>query len=353
MKGRPPADEERIARWTAARGLPTYRAGQIRQALYGLPVEAWEDLTMLPLPLREALRQDFLFPRVAVRSVQQAADGTAKFSLELADGAVIEGVLIPTPDRLTACISSQVGCSLDCAFCATGRMQRVRNLTDFEIARQVLAMGQWAHQHMGRRITNVVLMGMGEPLLNYSQVARAVRALHQEKHYQYGWRRITLSTSGIAKGIRRMADDGLPCRLALSLHSAVPEKRARIMSISRTNSVTEVHEAVRYYVRKTGRKVTLEYVMLDGVNDSIEDVRALVRFVSTVASKVNLIEYNEVPGLPFRAAPPERVAAFVAFLRRKGVRVTLRHSRGKDIMAACGQLANQMIHHGTTQKSPP
>ncbi len=295
---------------------------------------------MLPRRMRQRWAAAFYFPSLETERVMHSEDGTVKFSYRLADGASIEGVLIPAAGRLTACISSQVGCSLDCSFCATGQLKRVRNLTDFEMARQVLVMNDWAQQHLGRRITNVVLMGMGEPLLNYANAARAVRALHVRSSYQFGWKRITLSTSGIAKGIRRMADDALPARLALSLHSAVPEKRAAIMSIGQSNSIEMLSGALRYYVKKTRRKVTLEYVLLDGVNDSEADARALVRFASHFASKVNLIEYNPVPGIPYQPSPPQTVARFLRLLQEKGFRVMLRHSRGKDIMAACGQLAH-------------
>ncbi len=328
--------------------MPAYRIDQIRGALYDHLVQSWDQITVLPRALRSRLSKELDFPSVVIQSTQMATDQTTKFSFALHDNAVIEGVLIPTESRLTACISSQVGCSLDCAFCATGRLGRIRNLSDFEIVRQVLVMNQWARKIWQRNVTNVVLMGMGEPLLNYSNVARAVQALHHRKAYQLGWRRITLSTSGITKGILRMANDRLPCRLAVSLHSAITSKREAIMSISKVNSIEQLHGAIRYYVRTVGRKVTIEYVLLDGINDSLEDAQALVRFVSTVAVKVNLIEYNSVSGLHFRPSPLERVKAFADFIRRKGVRVTFRYSRGRDIMAACGQLANQMISYGTT-----
>ncbi len=333
--------EPRVREQVRLQGAPSYRARQIIEALYShvLP-EGWRGITVLPRHMRMVWADQFYFPVLDLADVLRGRDGTTRFSFRLADGALVEGVLIPASDRLTACISSQVGCSLDCSFCATGQMKRVRNLTDFEIARQVLVMNAWAWEKMGRRISNVVFMGMGEPLLNYSNVVRAIRALHLRTPYRFGWKRMTLSTSGIARGIRRMADEAVPARLALSLHSAVARKREAIMSIGRANSIESLAEALKYYVAKTGRRVTLEYVLLAGVNDSEEDARALVRFASHFANKVNLIEYNPVPGIPYEASSPDRVARFMELLRLKGVRVMLRHSRGKDIMAACGQLAN-------------
>jgi len=253
----------------------------------------------------------------------------------------VEGVLIPTPTRLTACISSQIGCSLTCSFCATGKLKRIRNLDAQEIYDQVVLIDVLARKYYQQGLTNIVYMGMGEPLLNYANTLRSAERISSEDGLGMSPRRITVSTAGIAKMIRKLADDGARFNLALSLHAANDAKRDRIMPINEQNSLTELKDALRYYTRTTGKDVTFEYILLRSFNDSLADAQELVKYASDVHAKVNLIEYNPIDAGGFGRTDAQDAEAFQQHLDKKGIIARIRRSRGRDIDAACGQLANK------------
>src|SRR5690349_119064 len=278
---------------------------------------------------------------IRVDHMQRSEDGTIKNAVTLSDGLIVESVLIPTEDRITACVSSQVGCSLDCKFCATARLKRMRNLNADEIYDQVVAIRQQSELFFNRPLTNIVFMGMGEPLLNYSNVISAIDKITSEKGLNMASKRITLSTVGIAKMIMKMADDEVKFNLAVSLHSAINETRSSIMPINDSNKLEELGEALKYWYKKTKRAVTYEYVVWEGVNDKKKDVEALVNFCKLIPSKVNLIEYNTFDDVEFRQASAKAVAMYQRTLEDNGIVARIRKSRGKDIDAACGQLANK------------
>jgi 23S rRNA (adenine2503-C2)-methyltransferase len=303
-------------------------------------------MTDLPAALRDRLMDVAEIPRIRETRRQVSNDGTVKALFELTTGRHIEAVLIPDFDeegdasRLTVCVSSQVGCAMGCTFCATGLMGFQQNLTGGEIFDQVVAMNEVAEERYGRRITNIVYMGMGEPLLNYDQVIRSVEMITHEDGFGVAQRRITISTVGLARRIKQLADTGLRTNLAVSLHAPTDTKRSAIMPVNRAaaTDLSALREAIEYYTRTTGRGVTYEYCMFEGVNDSDSDARALAGVVGWAPSKVNLIMYNPVQGLGFGRTPDAQLDRFIAILVDRGVRVTVRRSRGQDIDAACGQL---------------
>ena len=268
-------------------------------------------------------------------------DGTIKSAFQLHDKHLIEGVLIPTEDRATACVSSQVGCSLTCSFCATGFLKRERNLTAAEIYDQVVLINQQANESVGRNLSNIVFMGMGEPLLNYAEMIRSVDRITSPDGLGMSPSRITVSTAGIAKMIMKLGDDQVKFNLALSLHAANDEKRNHIMPINETNSLDNLEEALNYFYEKTGSRVTFEYIVFKDFNDGIQDARELGDFCKKTTAKVNIIEYNPIDDGEFKQTSPDRLEAFVKHLEGRGVIVNVRRSRGKDIDAACGQLVNK------------
>lgn len=298
-------------------------------------------MTNISLSLREQLERDFVINHIRVDEMQRSSDGTIKNAVRLYDGYVVESVLIPTDKRITACISSQVGCSLDCNFCATAQLKRMRNLKPDEIYDQVVAIKNQAENFYNRPLTNIVFMGMGEPLMNYKNVLTAIDKLTSPEGLGMSPKRITVSTVGLAKLIVKMADTAPKFRLALSLHSARDEVRDKIMSINHKNPVADLLAALQYWYEKTKSRVTLEYVVWRNVNDKAEDVEALVKFCKAVPTKVNLIEYNPIGDGIFEQADEAAVQNYVSALRQIGVTATVRRSRGKDIDAACGQLANK------------
>lgn len=320
---------------------PAFRADQVYEWLWQKSAQNFESMTNLSLGLREKLSENFVINHIRVDEMQRSADGTIKNAVRLYDGKVVESVLIPTPKRITACISSQVGCSLDCHFCATGQMERMRNLNPDEIYDQVVAIHNEALELYGRPLTNIVFMGMGEPLMNYKNVLQAVEKISSPEGLGMSPKRITLSTVGLAKMIVKLADDEVKFNLALSLHSARDEVRNTIMPINKVNPVKDLLSALQYWYDKTRRRVTLEYVVWEGINDRTEDIVALVEFAKRVPCKVNLIEYNPTDDERFQQAPANIVAAYVNALAQIGVVAKVRRSRGKDIDAACGQLANK------------
>ncbi len=322
-------------------GEKKFRAKQVYQWLWQKGAHSFAEMTNLSLPLREALEARFEIKAIAFDEVQRSADGTIKSRFRLHDGFLVEGVLIPTDDRLTACVSSQVGCSLTCKFCATGKMKRERNLEPGEIYDQVMLINRQAEESFGRPLSNIVYMGMGEPLLNYKNVMESVKMISSPEGLHISPRRITLSTAGIAKMIRKLADDGSKVKLALSLHAANDEKRNQIMPINEQNSLESLKEALVYYYEKVGKRVCYEYIMFKNFNESLQDAKELADFCKTVPCKVNMIEYNPIEGAEFQRAREDRLLAFQEAVAKRGITITLRRSRGKDIDAACGQLANK------------
>lgn len=325
------------------KGEPSFRAAQVFDWLWKKSAHSFDEMTNLPKNFREVLKQNFVIGGIAVELSQASKDGTIKNAFRLHDGRQVEGVLIPFGKRMTACISSQVGCSLACTFCATGRLKRERNLDTDEIYDEVVFIQKQAVEKYQAPLTNIVFMGMGEPLLNYSNVMGAIEKITSPDGLNMSSQRITLSTAGVAKMIKKLGDDKVKFNLALSLHAATNEKRSQIMPINDTNPLEEVAEALQYYYRKTKNKVTYEYIVFHNFNDSQEDAKALAEYCKVVPSKVNLIEYNPIEKGLFEQTSPERLDAFVRYLRSKGIIVNVRHSRGKDIDAACGQLANKVV----------
>ena len=323
-----------------AMGEPSFRAKQIYQWLWQKGARSFEEMTNLSKPLREKLTDNFSFNVVKIHTAQHSKDGTIKVAFEMHDGNKVEGVLIPTNSRTTACVSSQVGCSLDCKFCATGYLKRMRNLTAAEIFDQVWLINELAIEHYGKRLDNIVYMGMGEPLLNYANVLRSVQTITSPDGLGMSPQRLTLSTAGIAKMIQKLADDGVKTNLALSLHSANNEKRSAIMPINDSNNLEMLAEALGYWYDKTGIRPTLEYTVIEGVNDGQEEEKELIVFARKFPCKINLIEYNPISLADYQ--PTGRLDAFAAALDKQRLIVHVRRSRGKDIDAACGQLANQL-----------
>lgn len=322
-------------------GEKSFRAKQVYAWLWQKNAKSFDEMSDLSLALREKLKANFLFQKLDVADVQLSNDGTVKSAFQTPDKKVIEGVLIPTPKRLTACISSQIGCSLTCAFCATGKLKRLRNLTASEIVDQVVLINEQSLKNYQKPLTNIVYMGMGEPLLNYREVLRSVEIITSPTGLGMSPKRITVSTAGIAKMIEKLGDDEVKFNLALSLHAANDEKRSKIMPINDQNNLAVLTKALQYFVSKTGQKVTFEYIIFKDFNDSIEDAKELVRFCAKVPSKVNIIEYNPIDDGEFQKADEQKVVAFCAYLEEKGITANIRRSRGKDIDAACGQLANK------------
>jgi 23S rRNA (adenine2503-C2)-methyltransferase len=325
----------------AEMGEPKFRAKQVYEWLWKKSAISFDEMTNLSKELRTKLQQDFLIAPVQETIVQKSKDGTVKLGMKLQDDRLIEGVMIPDEDRNTACVSSQVGCSLACTFCATGFLKRERNLEAGEIYDQVILLNRYALEQSNRPLTNIVYMGMGEPLLNYDNVMQSIKLITSPEGLGMAQKRITVSTSGIVRGIKRIADEGMKFNLALSLHAATNEKRNKIMDINQSNPLEEVMEALNYFYEKTGNKITFEYILFDHFNDSEEDAHHLMEWCDQVPAFVNLIEYNNVEGVTLRRAKSDRRDAFVDYLREHDVNVAVRRSRGKDIDAACGQLANK------------
>ena len=287
------------------------------------------------------MKKHFVINHIKVDKMQRSADGTIKNAVTLHDGLVVESVLIPTEKRITACVSSQVGCSLACKFCATAKLKRQRNLSPDEIYDQVVAIKEQAELFYGRPLTNIVFMGMGEPLLNYANVTEAISKITNQKGLGMATKRITVSTVGVAKMIMKMADDGVKFNLAVSLHSAINKTRSSIMPINDSNSLEELGQSLAYWYQKTKSKVTYEYVVWKGINDSLEHAEALLKFCKIIPSKVNLIEYNPIDDGEFQQASDDALNMYMDLLERNGITTRIRKSRGKDIDAACGQLANK------------
>lgn len=323
------------------KGEAKFRAKQVYEWLWKKSAHSFDDMSNLSKPLRDWLNENFVINAVAISDMQVSSDRTIKCAMRLSDGNVVESVLIPTPTRMTACISSQVGCSLTCKFCATGKLKRLRNLNADEIYDQVALVKNLAETKYDQALTNIVYMGMGEPLLNYAEMMRSVDRITSPDGLNMSPGRITVSTAGIAKMIIKLGDDQVKFNLALSLHAANDEKRNHIMPINESNSLDNLEEALNYFYEKTGSRVTFEYIVFKDFNDGIQDARELADFCRKTTAKVNIIEYNPIDEGEFRQTTPERLEAFVKHLESKGIIVNVRRSRGKDIDAACGQLVNK------------
>ncbi|MFN5402088.1 MAG: 23S rRNA (adenine(2503)-C(2))-methyltransferase RlmN [Bacteroidota bacterium] len=330
-----------LEEWFIQSGDKKFRANQVYDWLWKKGVQSIEAMSNLSKETRNKLSESFEFPALLLNKTQLSADGTMKIRFITNDLHFIEGVIIPADERITACVSSQIGCSLTCAFCATGKMKRERNLYFYEIFDQVAMLNHIAEKQYGRGLTNIVFMGMGEPLLNYSQVTEAIEKITSPDSLGMSPRRITVSTAGIAKMIRKLGDDQVRYRLALSLHAANDEKRSKIMPINDENNLESLIAALNYFFQKTKSRISLEYILLKNVNDSMEDAKQLVRTARRIPCRVNIIEYNPVEGTGFEKASEENTQRFANALEQSGITVTIRHSRGKDIDAACGQLANK------------
>ena len=324
-----------------AAGEPAFRAKQVYEWIWKKSARSFDAMGNIPKTTREWLSEKFSLQIVTTAEAQYSSDRTIKSSFELFDKNLIEGVLIPTRERMTACVSSQVGCSLTCSFCATGYMDRKRNLESFEIYDQVVLIRDQAQEKYGQALTNIVYMGMGEPLLNYANVLKSVEQITSPDGLGMSPRRITVSTAGIAKMIQKLGDDQVKFNLALSLHAANDTKRNQIMPINESNSLESLKAALLYFFDKTGNDITLEYIVFNKFNDTIEDARELYEFAKGIPCKINLIEYNPIAQSTFVNAEADAIAKFSAFLESKRMIVNIRRSRGRDIDAACGQLAGK------------
>lgn len=320
-------------------GEKPFRAKQIEEWLWKKSASGFDEMTNLSLKTRELLKEYFTINAVEVHEQQVSSDHTIKSMFRLHDGNFVEGVLIPTETRMTACVSSQVGCSLTCKFCATGYMERKRNLDAAEIYDQVVLISRQAEAHYQIPLSNIVYMGMGEPLLNYAPVLQSIEHITSPAGLGMSPKRITVSTAGIAKMIKKLGDDQVKFNLALSLHAANDKKRNQIMPINESNSLEALREALQYFYHKTHNRITFEYILFYNFNDTLEDARELWQFTKQVPGKVNIIEYNPIREADFVNTEADRLEQFAAFLEEKGVVVNVRRSRGKDIDAACGQLA--------------
>lgn len=342
-------DRAALEAFVADHGEPRYRGEQLFHWIYGKGVSDFERMSDLPKRMRRGLQRQATVEDVEIVDQQEAADHTIKALFRLPSGREAETVLIPDIDergearRLTVCVSSQVGCAMGCEFCATGLMGFQENLTPGAIFDQVWHMNEVAEERFGRPVTNVVFMGMGEPLLNYDAVLESVDILTDEDSLNLSAQKITVSTVGLARRIKDLADDQLRTNLAVSLHAPDNETRSSIMPVNEAEktSLSALKEAITYYSKKTGRPLTYEYCLFKGINDSEDDARRLAEVSRWAPSKVNLLMYNPVQGLHFERTSEEQLDRFIQVLVEEGVTVTVRRSRGQDIDAACGQLANE------------
>lgn len=332
---------EELVAFFEEHSVKPFRAKQVEEWLWKKSARSFDEMSNLSKDTRTLLTDHFELPAITIADKQHSSDGTIKNAFRLADGKITEGVLIPTTDRITACISSQVGCSLACRFCATGKLDLARNIRFDEIYDQVAILKEQAETHYQKPLSNIVYMGMGEPLLNYSQMMKSIEKITSEDGLGMSPKRITVSTAGIAKLIRRLGDDEVKFNLALSLHAANDEKRSAIMPINDQNNLEVLAEALKYFYDKTGTRVTFEYIIFKDFNDEIEDAIDLANFCKNLPCKINIIEYNPIDDGEFQQADSKKVNTFAQYLEDRNLVVNIRRSRGKDIDAACGQLANK------------
>ena len=333
--------KEALQDFFKSQGQQTYRATQVYQWLWSKGVHDFDKMTNLSKETRLLLDTYFTINHIAVDQQQRSKDGTFKNAIKLHDNRIVESVLIPAKNRTTACVSSQVGCSLDCKFCATSKLDRMRNLNIDEIFDQVVAIDQQSKIYFDIPLSNIVFMGMGEPLMNYKNVIGSIDKITSPEGLGMSPKRITVSTSGIPKLIRKMADDEVKFNLAVSLHSAIQETREKIMPFSKNFPLSALLSSLQYWYDATQKIITFEYIVWNGVNDNPEEARALVNFCRKVPSKVNLIEYNPIGDDDFEQASNEAMEMYQKKLNAAQITNTIRLSRGKDIDAACGQLANK------------
>lgn len=332
---------EQIIGEMEAIGEKKFRAKQVYEWIWKKGARKFDDMRNISKKVITHLGDKFFIDALHISDQQKSNDRTIKCAFQSFDNHITEGVLIPTTSRITACISSQVGCSLACKFCATGRLKLMRNLTGGEIYDQVMLLTRMSEEHFEKPLSNIVFMGMGEPLLNYRGMMEGIEMITAEKGLGISPKRITVSTAGIAKMIKKLGDDEVKFNLALSLHAANDEKRSHIMEINDSNNLDALAEALRYFYDKTGSRVTFEYIIFKDFNDSLQDARELADFCKNVPVKINIIEYNPIDDGEFQQADQRKVDVFAGFLESLNLVVNIRRSRGKDIDAACGQLANK------------
>ena len=320
-----------------------FRGNQVYEWLWQKGAHDFDNMTNLSKDTRSMLKENFVINHIKVDDMQQSLDGTIKNAVKLHDGLVVESVLIPSKNRTTACVSSQVGCSLNCTFCATARLKKIRNLQPDEIYDQVVSIDKQSRLYQNHKLSNIVFMGMGEPLLNYNNVIKAINKITSDEGLAMSPRRITLSTVGLPRMIKKLADDDVKFNLAVSLHSAIDEVRSKMMPINEKSNLEELLESLQYWYAKTKSRITFEYVVWKGINDKKKDIEALVTYCKKVPSKVNLIEYNAIEEEGFQQADQKAIDYYVRELERNNIVVNVRRSRGKDIDAACGQLANKKV----------
>ena len=321
--------------------FPKYRSKQIQNWARKINVTSFNQMSNLPSDLIHFLIENFKLNKSKVKTIKKSSDGTIKFAIKLYDNLIVEAVLIPSNNRITACISSQVGCSLDCNFCATSKIKKMRNLEFYEIFDQIMLLNKESINHFSSSITNIVFMGMGEPLLNYKNVIESIDQITSDFGIGISYKKITLSTSGISKMIRKMADDNVKFNLAISLHTALEKTRNKVMPFSKSFPIKELVDSLEYWYKKIKRKITFEYLIWKEINDDFEHINALVSICKRIPSKVNIIEYNDTDNSIFCNADEKWINNYVTTLKENRIPVSVRRSRGKDIDAACGQLANK------------
>lgn len=328
-----------ITSFVEAQGEKPFRGRQIMEWLWNNGVTNFDSMSNLPAKLRESLKDHFTISGLQIKTEQISRDKTRKFGFLCPDGLLVEGVLIPSMGRVTACLSSQIGCPLNCSFCATARLTSRRNLSVGEIFDQVVMLQNASQEAFGTHLSNLVFMGMGEPLLNYDSVIAAISHMTDEKGLGISPRRITLSTAGLTKGITRLAKEKVKFNLAISLHTVNDTKRDSLMPVNKSNPLSELAESLKFFFQETGTRISYEYLLMKDFNDSLKDASEFAEFCKITPCKINLIEYNEVEGSTHHKTTPERMQAFVDFLESLNMIVNIRRSRGHDIDAACGQLA--------------
>lgn len=335
--------KEQLREFFIANGDKAFRGNQVYEWLWGKGVHSFDAMTNLTKITRRILENHYVINHIRVDQMQRSSDGTVKNAVRLHDGLVVESVLIPTKTRTTACVSSQVGCSLDCNFCATAKLKRMRNLNSDEIYDQVIAIDKESRLYYDQPLSNIVFMGMGEPLMNYNNVLKAIEMIISPEGLGMSPKRITVSTSGLPKMIKKLADDEVKFKLAVSLHSAMDEVRAKIMPFSKNFPLSDLKASLEYWYAKTKSRITYEYVVWKGINDTKEAIDALVKFCKYVPCKVNLIEYNPINDVEFQQADSNVIDTYISTLEAHDIIAKVRRSRGKDIDAACGQLANKEV----------
>ena len=319
----------------------TYRSKQIQNWARKIDIQSFNQMSNLPNDLIQFLSENFKLNKSKVKTIKKSFDGTIKFAIQLYDNLIVEAVLIPSNKRITACVSSQVGCSLDCNFCATSKIKKMRNLESYEIFDQIMLLNKESINHFSSPITNIVFMGMGEPLLNYKNVIESIDQITSDFGIGISYKKITLSTSGISKMIKKMADDNVKFNLAISLHTALEKTRNKVMPFSKSFPIKELVDSLEYWYKKIKRKITFEYLIWKEINDDFEHINALVSICKRIPSKVNIIEYNDTDDSVFQNADDKWINNYLTTLKENRIPVSVRRSRGKDIDAACGQLANK------------